>query len=186
MGRTHSNAYRKVNNFFDLEYQPVLQAVCARDAAKAQAFADVHAFQALLAEKYGAPRGGDRGGVQLESFDGCMRVAISHADSIALGPELTSAKSLIDECIADWAQGANDNLKVMVDDAFATGEGGKLAIDRILGLRRLEIDDDRWKRAMVAINDAIKVVGSRSYLRIHVRATVEDRFEQLVLDFAKL
>jgi predicted dehydrogenase len=39
MGRTHSNAFRKVSNFFDLEYQPVLKAVCARDAAKVQAFA---------------------------------------------------------------------------------------------------------------------------------------------------
>ena len=37
MGRAHSNAYRRVNNFFDLEYEPVLQAVCARDEAKAQA-----------------------------------------------------------------------------------------------------------------------------------------------------
>ena len=27
MGRAHSNAYRRVNNFFDLEYEPVLQAV---------------------------------------------------------------------------------------------------------------------------------------------------------------
>ena len=32
MGRTHSNAFRKVNNFFDLQYQPVLKAVCARSA----------------------------------------------------------------------------------------------------------------------------------------------------------
>ncbi len=40
MGRTHSNAYRKVGNFFDLEYEPVMQAVCARDGAKAQAFAE--------------------------------------------------------------------------------------------------------------------------------------------------
>ena len=40
MGRTHSNAFRKVNNFFDLEYQPVLKAVCARDEAKAKAFAE--------------------------------------------------------------------------------------------------------------------------------------------------
>ena len=40
MGRAHTNAYRKVNNFFDLEYRPVLKAVCARDAAKAKAFAD--------------------------------------------------------------------------------------------------------------------------------------------------
>src|SRR6476620_8553510 len=39
MGRTHSNAFRKVGNFFDLEYQPVLKAVCARDDSKVQAFA---------------------------------------------------------------------------------------------------------------------------------------------------
>src|ERR1051325_4503125 len=40
MGRTQSNAFRKVNNFFDLEYQPVMKAVCARDEAKVKAFAD--------------------------------------------------------------------------------------------------------------------------------------------------
>lgn len=39
MGRTHSNAYSQVNRFFDLEYQPVLKAVCARDGEKAKAFA---------------------------------------------------------------------------------------------------------------------------------------------------
>ena len=30
MGRAHSNAWRKVGNFFDLEYEPVLKAVAAR------------------------------------------------------------------------------------------------------------------------------------------------------------
>ncbi len=39
MGRTHSNASRKVNNFFDLEYQPVLKAVCDLDEARVKAFA---------------------------------------------------------------------------------------------------------------------------------------------------
>jgi predicted dehydrogenase len=39
MGRAHSNAYRKVGNFFDLEYQPVLKAVAARSRDKAEAFA---------------------------------------------------------------------------------------------------------------------------------------------------
>jgi predicted dehydrogenase len=39
MGRTHSNASRKVNNFFDLEYRPVLKAVCDVDEARAKAFA---------------------------------------------------------------------------------------------------------------------------------------------------
>ena len=39
MGRTHSNAFAKVNQFFDLAYEPVLKAVCARNAAGAKAFA---------------------------------------------------------------------------------------------------------------------------------------------------
>jgi len=39
MGRTHSNAFRQANRFFDLEYQPVLKAVCARDGEKAKTFA---------------------------------------------------------------------------------------------------------------------------------------------------
>ena len=40
MGRTHSNAYKQVNQFFDLAYRPVLKAVCGRSAENARAFAD--------------------------------------------------------------------------------------------------------------------------------------------------
>lgn len=47
MGRTHSNAYRKVNNFFDLEYRPVLKAVCARDQAKCQEFANTWGYESI-------------------------------------------------------------------------------------------------------------------------------------------
>ncbi len=39
MGRAHSNAYKRVSDFFDLEYQPVLKAACARDANAVAAFA---------------------------------------------------------------------------------------------------------------------------------------------------
>src|SRR3989449_5437431 len=45
MGRAHSNAYRKVGNFFDLEYRPMLRAVCARDAAKVKAFASKWGYE---------------------------------------------------------------------------------------------------------------------------------------------
>jgi predicted dehydrogenase len=47
MGRAHSNAYRKVNNFFELEYRPVLKAVCARDAEKAKAFANTWGYESV-------------------------------------------------------------------------------------------------------------------------------------------
>lgn len=47
MGRAHSNAYRKVNNFFDLAYRPVLKAVCARNADLAQAFATRWGYESV-------------------------------------------------------------------------------------------------------------------------------------------
>ena len=40
MGRTHSNAFRGVHDFFDLPYRPVLKAICARNAESAKRFAE--------------------------------------------------------------------------------------------------------------------------------------------------
>ena len=47
MGRTHSNAYRKVTNFFETEHKPVLKAVCARDEAKVRGFADNWGYESI-------------------------------------------------------------------------------------------------------------------------------------------
>jgi predicted dehydrogenase len=45
MGRTHSNAFGKVNQFFDLGYQPVLKAICGRDNDKTHGFAAKWGYQ---------------------------------------------------------------------------------------------------------------------------------------------
>src|SRR5207245_2092770 len=45
MGRAHSNADLKVSNFFDLEYQPVVKAACARDAGKVKEFAQKWGYE---------------------------------------------------------------------------------------------------------------------------------------------
>ncbi|MBT5707313.1 Gfo/Idh/MocA family oxidoreductase [bacterium] len=47
MGRTHSNAYCKVNNFFDLEYRPKLKAVCGRSPENAKAFAENWGYESI-------------------------------------------------------------------------------------------------------------------------------------------
>jgi predicted dehydrogenase len=47
MGRAHSNAYTQVNHFFNLDYRPVLKAVCARSADKARAFADQWGYESV-------------------------------------------------------------------------------------------------------------------------------------------
>jgi predicted dehydrogenase len=41
MGRTHSNGFNRIKNFFpQLAYEPVMQAVCSRNEANVKAFAD--------------------------------------------------------------------------------------------------------------------------------------------------
>ena len=47
MGRTHSNAYRKVGNFFDVPYRPVLKAACGRNAEQVKQFADKWGYESV-------------------------------------------------------------------------------------------------------------------------------------------
>ena len=47
MGRTHSNAYRKVNQFFDLEHTPVLKACCARKEEKIRPFQENWGYESF-------------------------------------------------------------------------------------------------------------------------------------------
>ena len=47
MGRTHSNAYKRVNDFFEVAYRPVLKAVCGRDPSNTRAFADKWGYESV-------------------------------------------------------------------------------------------------------------------------------------------
>ena len=48
MGRTHSNGYKRVNDFFgDVQHRPVLKAICGRTEAKTQEFADQWGYESV-------------------------------------------------------------------------------------------------------------------------------------------
>ncbi len=50
MGRTHSNAFKQVPQFFDVGYTPVLKTVCARSADKAKAFAEQWGYESSVTD----------------------------------------------------------------------------------------------------------------------------------------
>lgn len=47
MGKAHSNGYAQANHFFDLGHRPVLKALCARNAEKAQSFAKTWGYESI-------------------------------------------------------------------------------------------------------------------------------------------
>ena len=130
---------------------------------------DVAAFQETVAEKYNAKRGGAQGNITLRSFDGSLAVRIKISKAIEFGAELQAAKLLIDECIEAWSKGANDNLKVLINDAFQVSKEGNIDTARVLGLRRLEVEDDdiaadKWATAMTAISEAVREKSSKTHV----------------------
>lgn len=99
-----------------------------------------------MAEKYGRTRGGVKGNVTFSSFDGSEQITIRVQETLTFGPELQIAKDLIDECVTEWSEGANANLRAIIGDAFQVDKEGQLNTGRILSLRRVKIQDERWNR----------------------------------------
>lgn len=151
---------------------------------KGHCYDDIATMIDLMAERYGARPGGPKGNITLTSFDGTKKVVIQVADKMFFGPELQVAKTLVDECIAAWAEGAGGELRALVDHAFQVDQAGKVNRAALLSLRRVQIADPTWRRAMEALTDSIRVIGSREYLRVYRRPSARAAWEQIPLDLA--
>ncbi|WP_339859092.1 DUF3164 family protein [Pseudohongiella acticola] len=151
---------------------------------KASIYGDIEAFVEMSAEQYGVSLGGKKGNLTLLSFDGRYKVLRANADNIIFDERLYAAKELIDECLRDWSKDAHPGLMMMVNDAFRADRNGELRTARVLALRRHNIDDPRWNRAMDAISDALQVVGSKSYIRVYERVGETDQYKLIPLDIA--
>lgn len=131
------------------------------------AMGDAQAFRSMIAEEYGAKKGGAKGNMTLRSYDGALSVQVQVTETIDFGAELQAAKELIDDCVEVWSEGSNDNLLVLINHAFQVNKEGNIDTGRVLGLRRLDITDEKWLSAMNAISDAVRVTGSRTYIRFY-------------------
>lgn len=151
---------------------------------KIAAFGDIEAFIALSAEEYGVNVGGKKGNVTLYSYDGRFMIQRAMQDRIAFDERLQAAKTLIDECLKDWVQGAKPEIHSIIDQAFAVDKEGNINTGAVLSLRRLEIKDSRWTEAMRAIGEAIQVIGSRQYVRIYERVGDSDQYLPISLNIA--
>ncbi len=151
---------------------------------KRQALAEIADLIQIAADKFEVTIGGRKGNVTLTSYDGRYKIQRQVADRIQFGEELEAAKELINQCIDRWSEGANDNIRALVDRAFRTDTKGQIKTASVLELLRLEIDDTQWKRAMEAIKDSIQTTGTAVYIRISERIGTTDQYKAIPLDLA--
>ena len=149
-------------------------------------FEDIGALEALIAEKYDAKLGGRKGNMTLMSYDGTMKIQVQVADHIDFGSELQVAKSLIDECLIEWSADSRPEIRAIITSAFNTDKEGQVNRADIFMLLRMDIKDERWIKAMEAIRDAIRVVGSKTYIRFYQRENGASKWQAITIDLAKV
>ena len=131
-------------------------------AFKARTFERVGAFQALLAQEYGTTVGGKKGNITLLTFDGRERAQVQVADLLEFGPE----------------------LQAIVNGVFQVDKEGRINRAELFRLLRLDFTDPRWLRAMEAIKDSIRVIGSRTYVRFYDRPAHDAPWHPVTIDLA--
>jgi hypothetical protein len=151
---------------------------------KYKALNDIADLISTSAEKYDVKIGGKKGNVKLSSYDGKYKVERSIADCITFTEELEAAKALITECIDEWTVSTSKNVTALINRAFKTNAQGQVKTAAVLELIRLEIEDEKWQRAMEALKDSIHVSSTTTYIRFYQRVGMTDQYEAIPLDIA--
>lgn len=146
---------------------------------------DLGEFDALLEQEYDTKKGGKKGNRTYQTFDGLMKVIVSVADFVDFGPQLQVAKTLIDECLNEWSADSRPEIRAIVTRAFNTDKEGQINRSEIFMLLRMQIEDERWLSAMEAIRDAMRVTGSKEYVRFYQRTRITDGWQAVTIDLAK-
>ena len=152
---------------------------------KRHSYGDVAAFLECLGEEYGVQRKpGRKGNLTLQSYDGRAKVVLQVQDRIVFGPELQVARKLVDECISEWSHGTRGEVVALLQGAFEPDREGNISREAVFRLRRIDIDDPRWRQVRQAIDDAVRVVGTKAYMRLYLRGSTDDAWRQVPIDIA--
>lgn len=154
---------------------------------KAHVMANLDHLDALLEQEHGFVKAGNKGkgNRTYMTHDGLMKITVQVADYVDFGPQLQVAKGLIDECLNEWAADSRPEIRAIVTRAFNTDKEGQINRSEIFMLLRLDIDDARWLQAMDAIRDAMRVVGSKEYVRFATRPRPDADWQAVTINLAK-
>lgn len=151
---------------------------------KRDLLADVAAHIQLIAEAYDVKISGTNGNVSLASYDGRLKIERDIAERIQIGEQIQAAEELIREILDEIA---DPTAKAIVDRAFRRNrKTGELSPARLVDLISVQVDDERWERAVAAIRDAIQTVGTVTYFRAYRRDEPDQPWQMIPLDFSAI
>ena len=147
---------------------------------------EIKAFVDLAAMEWDVKLGGKKGNISLYSYDGSKKIQVQISENMVFDEQLQVAKAMIDQCLIKWTENSGLEIKALINDAFQVDKEGRINTKRILSLRRLDIKDELWIKAMDAITASLQVIGSKEYIRLYERVEGKDQWNAISLDMAAL
>lgn len=145
---------------------------------------DIEGIEELAAEgRTGARKQGTKGNFQFASFDGAIQVSRSARYEMRFDERLRTAQEIIEEIIAEKAEGVDADLAELVQGIFRPTSDGLLSQSRVMGLFRLKIRHPRWAVAMDLIRESIESRRGKNLLAVRRKNSVGE-WESVLLDIA--
>lgn len=129
-------------------------------------------------------KAGTKGNYTLFSFDKSIKVEVNVQDIIDFDDRIQVAQAKINEFLELKTKGADQDLSLLVNNAFKTTKG-RLDKSRVLGLFSLKIKHQLWDEAMDLIKQSITTNSTRRYISIS-RRQEDGRYKLINLNISSI
>jgi len=164
-----------------------VKGVSLLSSFKESIVAQIDGYMEMMRETYNLdPMKGTKGNITLQSYDGLKKVQVQVSKHIDFDEKLTLAKEKLDEYFTLKTEKADPEIKTLITKVFDVDSKGNVNAKQILSLKSYKITHPMWLEAMGIIDDAIEIVGSKSYIRFYTRESVDAPWQNVSLDFAAL
>jgi hypothetical protein len=162
---------------------------------KGRLAADIHAFRRLASSEHDAKYGGDKGNVTLRNYPADKKITLTIQDRKDFDSGLDDAKALMDEYLAERTEelvelgtDAGEELRIMINEFFGASQAGNINVTLSIfyRLKRIKIRNEKWLKAIAALDGAVRVIGTASYVRCYATDDSTEKLAAVLLDLASV
>ena len=140
------------------------------ETEKAEIVASIEKYLKELARD-NKVREGWKGNILLYNFSQNLCIERRIDESISFDERLQMVKTTIDKWIGQKLKDTDPTLSKVIAQAFSVDKQGRINTAMLLKLKRIDIQDAEWKKAMQLLDDSIFVKSSKMALRFRMKGT---------------
>lgn len=141
-------------------------------------------YNKMLEENKITIRENAKGGYSIMTIDKSIKIEITISETIQFNEKIDMAQVKIKDYLSEKTKGIDNDLQLLVTEAFKTRKG-QLDTKRVIGLLKLNITHHLWVEAMELIKQSIEQNNTKRYMRVWERKE-NGEYKSIKLDFAAI